>query len=77
MTTLTLDDWLAEIYNGDRDNSRDLLIFDFKAALAGSSTLKIEAELRFAKYKNMIKVRGRGACVFSTKYHDYLEEALA
>lgn len=74
---LTLDQWLGKLYQADIRLKTTTMIADFKTAIAGDSDLRAKAQVKLAELNDMISVRGKGACAYSTKYRNYLKEALA
>lgn len=77
--TLTIEDYLSQIYaadvkgNGDKTTEINAL----KTAMGGDTDLLASARARFTALTALIAARGTGACAYSTKYQEYLTEALS
>ena len=77
MTTLSLDQWLAKIYQADIRLKSSDEIANFKTALASDNDLHAQAQAKLAELDTLVAARGPGACFYSTKYRGYLQGALA
>lgn len=75
-TKPNLNDWLAKLYRDDIKKNKTAGIADFRIAILGDAELGHQALARRDELNAMIKARGERACAFSTKYRDYLQEAL-
>jgi hypothetical protein len=74
---LTLDQWLAKLYQVDIRLDISPTMSDFKVAIAASTDLRTEATTRLTALDGLVVARGEGACAYSTKYRSYLREALS
>jgi uncharacterized protein YbgA (DUF1722 family) len=73
---MTLDNWLSQLYSLEGQAKQVLQLAAFKTALAGDSTLMAAAQQKYTSLQSMIAARSEQACAFSTKYRNYLQEAL-
>lgn len=74
---VSLDGWLGNIYQDDNKGRSVAAIAAFKVALGLDANLMATARARLIALNEMISVRGERACAYSTKYRNYLQEALA
>ena len=72
---MTLDDWLARLYDSDLHGRLAPVMERFKTVLADDGDMLSDAVAKRAELERVLEARGRGACTFSAKYFDYLKEA--
>ena len=72
-----LDALLSNTYTADIKGHRTSAVADMKAAIEADAELAAAARERLVELSSMINARGKQACAYSTKYWEYLTEALA
>lgn len=74
---ISLEKWLAILYMADHKNQLETQMHAFRAAIAADvSTLGAAAQKKLTDLNNLIESRGERACAYSTKYRNYLRDAL-
>ena len=73
---VTLDEWLSAAYTADLKGKGAAAIAAFRTALADSPSLVTAAQSRLVELNALVSARGQSACAYSTKYWNYLNEAL-
>lgn len=72
-----IDHLLSTAYALDNKGQRAASVAGIKAALEADAALLASAQAKLVELNSLIEVRGKQACAFSTKYWEYLTEALA
>ena len=73
----SLDTWLSQLYSAYTKQQLPSKMEAFKAAFAVDTDLLAAAQQRLQGLNAMIAARGEQACAFSTKYRNFLQEAIA
>lgn len=73
----TLDALLSNTYTADIKGHRAAAVADMKVAILADAILATAARERLTELSALITARGQQACAYSTKYWEYLTEALA
>ena len=74
---MTLDEWLSKIYAADLQGHFQSQMDFFHGALSRDKELLTAAQLKLIELNKLVEARGETACAYSTKYRDYLKEALS
>ena len=74
---MTLDQWLSDVYKAEIRGSRHIPMTAFRAALAEDNGLRGQAQTRLNELDALVDARGERACAYSSKYREFLKEALA
>ena len=74
---MTLDDYLGKAYALDIKGQHAAAISLLAAAINEDPSISVQAIARLAELNALLEARGPLACAFSTKYQQYLSEALA
>lgn len=76
-TPVTLDQWLTHLYQAERHSQLQPALNSFRAAIAADVRgLGAQAQTQLVELNAMIATRGERACAYSTKYRNYLQDAL-